>query len=159
MSMIAVFKQITPEQLNELIANPDLVEELIFNEEEDDDSIDIDKAWHGIHFLLNNDPWDGEEPLKFTILGKYEIGEDVGYGPAHYLTSEDVKTITKALSNISAEALKSKFDADKMIKADIYPSVWEEEDVVEYLIEYYKVLVDYYNDAAEKGNAMLMSLT
>jgi hypothetical protein len=159
MSMIANFKQITPIELNKLINNPDQIEELVFNKEGEDDSLDIDKTWHGIHFLLTDNPWGGEEPLKFVIMGRHEIGEDIGYGPAHYLTSEDVKAISQALSNISTEELKGKFDGNKMIKADIYPSIWEDEDALEYLMGYYEALVEYYKDAAIKGNAMLVYLT
>lgn len=159
MSMIANFKQITPTQLEELLNNSDQIEELVFNDEENDDSLDIDKAWHGIHFLLNDNVWGGEEPLKLVIMGREEIGEDIGYGPARYLTSEDVKTISGALSHLSIEEMKSRFDADKMIKEDIYPFIWEEEYALEYLMEYYQALLSYYNDAANKGNAMLVYLT
>ena len=37
-------------------------------------------SYHGIHFLLNDDAWGGEEPLRFVIMGR----DDIGYGPSHY---------------------------------------------------------------------------
>lgn len=158
MSIIGNLKQVTSEQLKNLIENPDLIESLIF-EEVDDNYLDLDKAWHGIHFLLNDDVWGGNEPLRFVVMGREEIGEDIGYGPTRYLTSSEVKDISRTLSKISIESLIKKFDAERFKKADIYPSIWEEEDAIDYLMEYYKELVDYYNDAAKNNNVMLVYLT
>lgn len=159
MSMVLTLKQIASARLQELFNNPDLIEEMIFNEEENDDSLYLDKAWHGIHFLLNDDAWGGKEPLKYVIMGRGEIGGDIGYGPAHYLTAQDVKAVANALSDISAEQLRSKFDADNMTEADIYPSIWSGDEDLDYLMEYYELLVEYYIDAAQKGNAMLIYFT
>lgn len=54
----------------------------------------LDKAWHGIHFLLTGSTWEGEKPLNFLISGGETIGEiEVGYGPARSIKSVDVKKI------------------------------------------------------------------
>ena len=45
------------------------------------EEIDLDKSWHGIHFLLTGAAWEGERPLNFLILGGEEVGDiDVGHG-------------------------------------------------------------------------------
>ncbi len=79
MSMIANYIRIAPEQLAELQADPDsignflesLFESLYPEKQENEDEmqptpptrhLDIDKAWHGIHFLLNGNAWEGEPP-------------------------------------------------------------------------------------------------
>jgi hypothetical protein len=158
MGMIGNLKQISVEQLNKLLNNPDLVEETIFNEEEED-SLDLDKSWHGIHYLLNGEVWDGVEPLRFVIMGKEEIGEDFGYGPARYLTAEDVNAVAGVLKTIKTDDLRAKFDKTRFVEADIYPSIeWNEEDL-EYLLQYYKELASYYITAANNGNAMLTYFT
>lgn len=32
-------------------------------------STDLDKAWHGIHYLLTETAWEGNEPLNFLVQG------------------------------------------------------------------------------------------
>ena len=56
MSMIGNFLQLSPAELAELMNDPSRVERFIYPEEEHDNCIDVDTAWHGIHFLLNGDP-------------------------------------------------------------------------------------------------------
>ncbi|MHC5077311.1 MAG: DUF1877 family protein, partial [Planctomycetota bacterium] len=31
--------------------------------------IDLDKAWHGIHYLLTQTDYEGESPLNFLVVG------------------------------------------------------------------------------------------
>lgn len=56
----------------------------------DDDEVDLDKSWHGLHFLFTGTAWEGEEPACFLVLGGEGIGNDVGYGPARVLMPDDV---------------------------------------------------------------------
>ena len=54
MSMIGNFLQVTPAQLQSFVDDPSTVESFIYpDDEQNEDGIDVDKAWHGIHFLLN----------------------------------------------------------------------------------------------------------
>ena len=63
MSMIGNFLQITPTHLQTLIDDPSSVRSFVYAEEEERaNSIDIDKAWHGIHFMLTGDAWGGDAP-------------------------------------------------------------------------------------------------
>src|SRR5687767_14577361 len=44
---------------------------------------DLDKAWHGIHYLLTGTAAEGGKPLDFLVSGGREVGNvDIGYGPA-----------------------------------------------------------------------------
>lgn len=57
MGMAAYFTAISPDQLEALRADPGLVEALLFpdgdgDDDEPDNTVDVDKAWHGLHFLL-----------------------------------------------------------------------------------------------------------
>src|SRR5438270_9992408 len=52
-----------------------------WNPSEKPQEFDVDKAWHGIHFLLTDSDWEGEGPLAFILHGGREINEDLGYGP------------------------------------------------------------------------------
>ncbi|MDW5417075.1 DUF1877 family protein [Iodobacter sp. CM08] len=60
--------------------------------------IDIDKAWHGIHFMLTENN-AVSSPLAHAVLGIKKIGEeDVGYGPAHGISAASVKEIARGLN-------------------------------------------------------------
>ena len=161
MSMIGNFLQLSSDQLAALIADPASVEAFIYPEDEErEDGIDIDKAWHGIHYLLTGNASGGEPPLADVIFGGTEIGDDFGYGPARYLTADEVKAAATALKDITPEVLRSKYVASELSENEIYPETWNDPDgdAVEYLATWYQTLRDYYIDAAAKNNAMLIYL-
>lgn len=157
MSMIGNFLQITPQQLQELIAAPESVEDLIYPDDEDS-SIDIDKAWHGIHFMLTGEQFDGTPPLSDVIFSANTIGDDVGYGPARYLTAAEVAAVADALRKLTPEEFGKRFDAGALKANEIYPRIWSGQEDLEYLVSSYAHLRNYYFDAASKGNAMLQYL-
>lgn len=70
MSIIGSYFRVSREHLEEMLRNPELVSKVIFGEEEGLNTLNIDKAWHGIHFLLTGDPWGGEPPLKYVVLAE-----------------------------------------------------------------------------------------
>lgn len=160
MSMIGNFQQVTPAQLDALIAAPDSVEEFLYPDEEPrEDGIDIDKSWHGLHFLLTGDAWEGAKPLCDAILGGTEIGADVGYGPARYVDARTVAAIAAELQQWPAERLAQRYDPTALARNEIYPQIWDEgEEALEYLLVWYQKMREYYLDAAAKGNAMLVFL-
>jgi hypothetical protein len=82
MSMIGIFKLTGDEQVDALLKSPDSIIALLEEDAGSPDDLDVDKAWHGIHFLLCGQAWESPFPLGF-ILGGEEVGDvDVGYGPA-----------------------------------------------------------------------------
>ena len=157
MSMIGNFLQVSPSELQALIDDPSSVEEFIYPEEEErENCIDIDKAWHGIHFLLTGDAWEGALPLSNVVLGGTEIGGDVGYGPARYITADDVRAVTEAIADLTPQDLAKRYDASALTRNEIYPEIWDEgDDAIQYLTTYYESLRDYFLDASSRGNAML----
>jgi hypothetical protein len=161
--MIGNFVAITPQQLAALQADPSQVVGFLYPEDEDEESelpnhLDVDKAWHAIHFLLNGKTWDGEMPWFLAVLGGAEIGEDVGYGPARFLTPQEVKTVAAALSTISAAELAKRYDPKAMDEAEIYPEIWMRDGAegLEYVQAYFREMVEFYRTAAERGDAALL---
>jgi len=59
-------------------------------------SISIDKAWHGLHYLLCGAPEPVAGPLGQAVFGGTDIGEDQGYGPARYFTPTQVAEIRRS---------------------------------------------------------------
>ena len=60
MSMNGQLKLATDAQIDELLAQPETVRAFLFGEPEtfeDRSDLDLDKAWHGLHFLLTGAAW------------------------------------------------------------------------------------------------------
>jgi hypothetical protein len=47
-------------------------------------SVSLDKAWHGLHYLLCGKLEPAPGPLGQAVFGGSEIGENRGYGPERY---------------------------------------------------------------------------
>lgn len=162
MSMIGNYRRIKQTRLDELLARPEQLSYFLYPDGDDDDSahLDIDKTWHIIHFLLNDDAWEGTWPLVGVVMGGTEISdEDVGYGPARYLTPDAVKEVSRAVSAISPDALWARFDADAVQQAEIYPEVWSSaSEDQSYVTGYYQQLQDFFAAAAASGEAVIIYL-
>lgn len=105
----------------------------------------LDKAWHGIHFLLTQSEYGGDWPKNFLLSGT-PIGDiDVGYGPARAYSSMEVTKINECLKQIDHSWLENRFSSKKMIELDIYPNIWaiEEEEALKWLVEYFDQLTSY----------------
>src|SRR5688500_17021681 len=116
MSMIGNVAAAADSDLAALQQNPSTVMKFVFAAQR---KLDVDKAWHAIHYLLNGEAWDGEHPLDFWTVGGTELAE-LGYGPARGFTAADVKAIAAALEGIDTAKLFERWDAKKMRKAKIY---------------------------------------
>ena len=56
--------------------------------------LNINKTWDVIQFLLNGNARDGAWPLGAVVFGGKELGEEeYDYGPARYLTSQQVSEV------------------------------------------------------------------
>jgi hypothetical protein len=124
---------------------------------------ELDKAWHGIHFLLTGSAWEGEQPLNFLLTAGEAIeGSETGYGPDRVFTSEDVKQIDNALQSISKKEFESRFDPQKMMEEDIYPNIWdrpkEEDDTLSYISEYFVEMKQYIHTIAAKNMGIVVEL-
>jgi len=170
MGMIGCFRLVEPRRLAALLEAPEAIADFLSEEEqleapsEDIADLDIDKAWHGIHFLLTGTEAEGSPPLNFLLQGGHPIGdEDVGYGPARGFTREEVRALVQALEPLTPEVLGGRFDPRRMTKLDIYPDIWnrqeEDADNREYLLDYYVRLKEFLKHGAERGFALIVYVT
>lgn len=91
------------------------------------DSIDIDKTWHALHFLLTGSDWEGDFPRGFLVSCGEAVGDvDVGYGPARSFAPTQVNEIATYLSELDRTELRHRLDPEKMQNLKIYPSVWKD---------------------------------
>jgi len=118
-------------------------------------SISLDKAWHGLHYLLCGALEPAPGPLGQAVFGGTEIGEDQGYGPARYFSPAPVAEIAAALQLPSLESqLHARFDTEAMTQLGIYPGVWEIDDH-DWLIEAFRTLRDFYAAASQAEQAVV----
>jgi len=123
-----------------------------------DTAVELDKAWHGIHYLLAGSADPTGSVASNAIMGGDAIGPDDGYGPARVLMPAMVRKIAKLLAATTPEILARRFDPKAMTRARIYPDViWEREgaQALDYLLDYYKQLVAFYARAASRGQAVI----
>lgn len=159
MSMIGNFIRVSSAQLEALLQAPEQISDFLYSEKYRDDTttehLDIDKSWQIIHFLLTGDPWGGERPLAAVVLGGAELGEeDVGYGPARFLRSEEVSEVAAALQRITETDLWKRFDEKRVAKAGIYPQGWTNDDSG-YVLENFALLKRFYAAASQEKQAVL----
>nr|CAP48980.1 putative integron gene cassette protein [uncultured bacterium] len=162
MGMAACFAAIDQKTSDRLRLNPDELEDYLYPDDGDgepENYIDVDKAWHGIHYLPTGTSDEGQPPLSWAILGGAELGDDMGYGPARILTPEQVKAVAGALP--SEETFKASYAPQAMEAAQVYPDViWvrDGDEALEYLVENYKVMVEFYQSAASRGDGAILWL-
>lgn len=161
MGMIANLLRVTTTELETYLHDSSLLEERIYDENafEDQNLNDVDKAWDGIIFLLTGQNiQNADHPLVQVLFSGQLIDEeqDLGYGPGHYLTSDQVKNISEQISKITTEDLKKKYNSKKMNELDVYP-IWDE-DSFDYLDENFKLLQQIYAEAANNDQAIITFL-
>lgn len=129
--------------------------------------LDLDKAWHTVSFLLTgyqemsimpflvsiND--SDNLPSVNTVLCGMETKCHATYGFYRYLMPDEVKQVSEALLNVSEENIRIRFDRGVKTKIDVYATGWDEDDF-EFGLEDCDRLINYYQDAAKKENAMLI---
>lgn len=159
MGMIANFLRVSESELNDYLKDSSLLEDNIYNDEENSNLTDIDKSWGGILFLLTGQGVEElEHPLTRILFSGELIDEDqdLGYGPAHYLTVLEVKEIYNEISKITPEELRERYDAEKMEQLGIYPNIWDDnEESVDYLLDSYNDVLEVYSEAVKNNQAII----
>ena len=171
MSIICNLRSGTDAQLRALLADPEQLEAFLEDEEDFGDpaasafvELDLDEAWHGIHFLLTGTAVEGQAPLDFLERGGREVGEvDLGYGPARVFDGAQVRAIAQALAPIGADTLRARFDPERMRMLEIYPDIWDgqqgEKDPLGYVLSYFAELKAFLARVSALGHGMLVALS
>jgi hypothetical protein len=126
--------------------------------------LDIEKAWHGLHYLLSGDAEETVPGAGEAVLGGVETGPTLGYGPARLLGPERVAKVSSALSSLTREALRARFNPKAMSVAQVYPGGWEgddgngNEETAQWLLEAFEGVRDFYQAAASRGAGVLLYL-
>jgi hypothetical protein len=125
--------------------------------------LSLEKAWHGVHYLLAGTREPGPELRSQAVLGGVELGDDPegfsGYGPARYFRSARVRELSEALHRPEVEAeAAARFDLAKMTQLQIYPGWRAGDQDKQWLMDAFQRLRDFYSSAATQGRAIVTSL-
>jgi hypothetical protein len=103
MGMYAYAQQVSPDRLASFQENPDQVAlflrkalRSLANGSDFADprwTLDLHKYWDILHYILRDPIGRAAAPGGDPILGGTEIGDDMNYGPARFLTAQDVREI------------------------------------------------------------------
>jgi hypothetical protein len=131
------------------------------------EELNIDKAWHGLHYLLTGTAWAGFEPAYYLVKGGEQVGDeqehDVGYGPARILFPQQVAAFNEAVQLLTPDEIERRFSSEKMVELQIYPEVWSREgnnaqDNIDYLNGYAQELQAFLSRAAKQQKAVICYL-
>jgi len=111
-------------------------------------SISLEKAWHGVHYLLCGKVEPGTDLASQAVMGGTEVGEDLGYGPARYFEADEVAAIARELSRPNLEAeMMARWDPARMEQLGIYPAGFQPDDK-QWLMDAFRDLRQFYVDAS-----------
>lgn len=158
MSMTGYLKMVDDHDLLHLNSHPEQVEELIDQECDKAELLDVDKTWAALHFAIAGDVYpDGDPILVGAMVGQHIVDFDLDYGTPGYLLSEDVAELVTQLDQITEEDIEDALGSERFQESDIYPFGNEsEEEIIEYVLPYFKKLRDFYRLAKEKGKGVLV---
>jgi hypothetical protein len=188
MGMVMGLLSVSDETIRRLLADPPLVFKLLAPDDPDlydearadssapdgDDELELgeseshhlylDKAWHGLHYLLTGTAWEGAPPLNFLLAGGQKVGDiEFGPGPVSVLSAAEVAQAARALSALTDESIRSRFDPPAMMRADIYPAIWDrppaEDDTLGYLMDYLGQLRRFLSSTAAAGQGLVVSFS
>ncbi len=122
--------------------------------------VDLDKAWHAIHYLLTGTAGEGEEPFNFIVSGGIVVGDDIGYGLTRALTSQQVQSLNTGLQRMDEPFLKRRYNPEKMMALEIYPEVWDrdpqKQDNLGYCLGAFDDLKSFVAQAAERNVGLIV---
>ncbi|PZR23525.1 MAG: DUF1877 domain-containing protein [Citrobacter freundii] len=160
--MVLNFLRVSEDELNEILENSAFLDEILYDENDEPAPTltDIDKSWEGILFILTGQNLETlDHPLGAALFSGQVVDEDqdMGYGPAHYLTPGQVETINEQLGAFTVEEVKARYNPARMTELSIYPGVWDKEDdqVFEYLLEWFLEVKQIYTTAAAEKQAVI----
>lgn len=140
-------------------SEPDILGGLLGRGTTTANSVSLEKAWHGLHYLLTGDVWEGQGPLAFLLAGGEQLGDDEESAP-RWFTAEETSRIHQALAGVSDAALWSRFDAAEMERQSVYPGIWDEaeDDLKEEYLTYFHELKRVAAAAAQSGQGLLVTI-
>ena len=128
------------------------------------DEYDMDKMWDAMCKMLTGrnfsqrlkagDLFTASEPLSWAIFGRSALNEELSEMISH-ASATDVKEVAETLKNVDINALLAKINLKEFASSNTYPDIFgsesEFEDIKASLKEHFTGLLNFYQNAADKG--------
>ena len=124
-------------------------------------TLDIDKAWHGLHFLFTGSGDEGSEPACYMLKGGHELDDD---GFARALKPEQVRRFAGFLASLTEADLDRRYNPERMTTLKIYPfDDWNrqavEEDPRRWLHDALQDLRGFVQRLADAGDGLVVHIS
>jgi hypothetical protein len=153
MGLDSYLRRVPAEEASAFVEDPGdgLVEEL------GGEDLDLVRLLDGLHFVLNGAGEDAEGPLSMAFSIREGFNPDDEF-PSQYLTPAEVKQVADALDRVTEAEIRSRYDAEAMEEADVYPTViWARPETIGELVEVFNEAREFYRKARAEGQAMFIS--
>lgn len=126
--------------------------------------VDLDKAWHGVHYLLTGTAWEGEPPLNFVVEGGADLDYDGPWNSSpRIFTPAETREIATALARVSDDELRRRFNPAEMMQLEIYPEIWDREpdgteDPIGYVMSAIEDVRATVNEAVQRGWGLVVTV-
>lgn len=121
-------------------------------------TLDIDKSWQAVHYLLCGDIADGEPPMGYVVPLRDDnfLESEMEFG-AFFADAGQVREAVKYLDSLDEDKLNGMFDFSAMLADEVYPIMDEsdEDGFFEYLCDYVEKIRNFYMKIAERGDAVV----
>lgn len=124
-------------------------------------TLDIDKAWHGLHFLFTGTAEEGSEPACYMVKGGDDLDDE---GFARALRPQQVWRFADYLTRLTDAELDQRYAPERMTALKIYPfDDWNQrsidEDPRQWLHEVFRDLRDFVQRAADAGEGLVIHIS
>ena len=133
------------------------------------DEYDMDKMWDAMCKMLTGrnfkqrlkagDIFSSNEPFSWAIFGRSALNKELSE-MISYTNATDVKEVARAMKNVEISALIAKINLKEFASTKTYPDIFgrqsEFEDIKASLKEHFTGLLNFYQNAADKGLGVLI---
>ncbi|MBS5809365.1 MAG: YfbM family protein [Campylobacter concisus] len=133
------------------------------------DEYDMDKMWDAMCKMLTGrnfsqrlktgDIFSSNEPFSWAIFGRSALNEELSE-MISYTNASDVKEVAEAMKNVDISALLAKINLKEFASSKTYPDIFgsesEFEDIRASLNEHFAGLLNFYQNAADKGLGVII---
>jgi hypothetical protein len=126
----------------------------------DDDEIDLDKAWHIIHYLLTGCVERADGPLGLIADDLHPLADiDLGLGRPNIVSEDAVRLFADSSEALTDADFLARYVPEEIPAEDLYLGNviqrGDHDDIKEYALENFRLLRAFARQAADNGEAII----
>jgi len=123
-------------------------------------TLELDKVWHGVHYLFTGSEQPTPEPAGFLMAGTELEARDLDYG--RIISAADIRAVDTQLRSLSDAELQARYQPEHMNMLDVYGKPWHpdpdmEEDLA-FLMSAIAELRPFVAEAAARNEGLFVTL-